>query len=261
MFSWFRRKRDPDGPFVRTRSIGVLNVFSGTVLLGDPMYLPDVLRLENVPQGNVSVVAKVIHYPEGRRRIASVELTFADHDGGKPDQLGKIGVDSGSVAVLDAQTFEQFWKDEGPARIGVLSSPQHRKVAKLLQRRFGLRSEPVNVVRSELVKPVSKELEEEIIAYLKTIPEYAEFPVIVFRIETRNTYEQLQDNLHTQGLACEVVLDTPSGAKVLAFESGLGDGCYPAYGFHVGDRLVKVAVPFIGPDQEKMVEDFPPLRY
>lgn len=259
--NWFKRKREPDEPVVRRQPAGTLKVSSGTVLLGDPLYGLDALRLEKVPPGDHPVFAQVIHYPEGGRRVARVELVFSPAATGGPELLGEIGVDSASVALVDAQVRERFWQDEGTARIGVVSTPQHRKIAKLLRKRFGLESEPVNVVRSELVQPVSKDLEEEIVAYLKTYPEYAEFTFMYFRIETRNTRDQLQDNLQAHGLWCELVLDKPSGANVLAFASGFGDGCYPAYGIRAKGALAEVAVEFIGPAQEKVLEAFPLLRY
>jgi hypothetical protein len=261
VLSWFRRKQEPDEPLVRRHQAGTLKVLSGTVLIGEPGITLDELQLESVPTGEHPVFALVIHYPEGGRRVASVELVFSTSATGAPEQLGEIGVDGGTVALIDNKVREQFWKNEGSARIGVLGTPQHRKIAKLLRKRFGLKSEPVNPIRSELVQPVSKELEEEIIAYLETNPEYADYSFMYFRIETRNTRDQLLDNLEAQGLWCELVLDRPSGANVLAFQSGFGDGCYPAYGVRSDGRLAKVAVEFIRPAQEKILEAFPLLRY
>jgi hypothetical protein len=263
VLNWFRRKREPDVPFVRRQIAGRLKVISGVVLMGDPMYLQnaaDALRLENVPVGDHSVIAQVIHFPEGGRRVAGIELAFATTANGSFDKLGEIGVDSASVAILDAKTHEQFWKNEGPARIGVLSTPEHQKIAKLLKKRFGLKSEPVHVVRSELVQPVSTELEAEIVAYLKTFPEYAEYTCMYFRIETRNTFDQLQDNLDSQGLWCELTLEKSNGANVLAFESGFGDGCYLVTGIRDRGQMAKVAVEFIDPTGEEILEMFPSLR-
>jgi hypothetical protein len=226
---------------------GQLKVSSGVVLIGDPLFSPDAVQLENIPPGKHPVTAQVIEYPNGDRRVASVELAFSATATGTPEQVGEVGVDSACVALIDAKAREQFWKEEGPARIGVLSSPQHRRLAKLLRKRFGLESHPVNVVRSEIVEPVSKELEEEIVAYLKTYPEYANHTFIYFRIESRSTCQQLQENLLPHGLWCELVLDKPTGANVLAFTSGFGDDRYPVFGVR-GDRGIEtVTIEFIDP--------------
>jgi hypothetical protein len=261
VLDWFRHKREPQSPSVLRQVAGTLRVHSGAVLLGDPMYLPDGLRLENVRAGCHPVVALVLDYPEGGRRVAAIELEFRPGAASAPDKLGEVAVDSACVALLDAQTHEQLWKEDGAARIGVLATPQHRKIATLLKERFSLEFEPVNPIRSELVQAVDQELEKQIIAYLETIPEYAEYPFLHFRVETRNTMEQLQDDLHSQGLWCEHVLDKASGANILAFTSGFGDGCYPAYGIREKGELAKVAVEFIGPAQEKVLAAFPFLRY
>jgi hypothetical protein len=225
------------------------------------MFAPDSLQLERLPLGDHPVFVQVIQYPEGGRRVASIEVDLALPATGSPELLGEIGVDSASVVFVDAKVHEEFWKDEGTARIGVLSTPQHRKVAKLLQKRFGIKSEPVNPVRSELVQPVSRVLEEEIVAYLETCPEYSEYAFMFFRVETKNTREQLRDNLNAQGLWCELILDEPSGANALAIKSGFGDGSYPAYGIRGSSGLARVAVEFIGPADEKVLEAFPLLRY
>lgn len=182
-------------------------------------------------------------------------------EAGVPELLGEIAVDSGAVALVDAGVREQFWRQEGQARIGVVSTPQHRTIAELLRQRFGLQSKPVSRFRSDLTRPVSHDVEEEIIAYLKTLPEYAEYPFMYFRVETRNTCDQLHEGLDGQRLWCELVLDKASGGNVLAFSSGFGDGCYSAYGVRGGGRWSRAVVQFIGPRQEKLLEAFPVLRY
>jgi hypothetical protein len=226
-------------------SAGTLKVSSGVVLIGDLAMFPDEIQLDNIPPGDHPVVAQVIDYPNGDRRVASVELLFSRVVTGTPEPVGEVGIDSATVALVDAKTREQLWEYEGSARVGVLSSPQHRKIAKLLQKRFGLKSVTVSFVRSESVEPVSKELEEEIVAYLKTFSEYAEVPFMFFRVETRNSSQQLRDNLREHGLWGELVLDKVSGANVLAFTTGFGDGCYPVYGVRADGRLAKVLIEFI----------------
>jgi len=258
MRNWFRRKRE--SPSVQQTEVGKLRVHSGTVLVGDPSYLPDGVELKDVPLGDHPVVAHLITYPEGGRRVAGVNLKFTSEGGGTLHKIGEVPVDSAKVAVLDASTFEQFWELEGAARLGVIATPQHRHIAGLLKKRFQLESRDVNAFRSELVEPVSEELEAEIVAYLETFPDYAACSFMFFRVESRNTCEQLETALSSH-VICEMVLDEPTGANLLAFQSGLGDGTYPVFLRQSQGQSGEVVVEFIGPDQEKVLEAFPLLRY
>ncbi len=84
--------------------------------------------------------------------------------------------------------------------------------------------------------------------------------MIHFRVNTRNTVERLFDA--TQGrLWTEFVLDGASGATLLSFQSGFGDGSYPVDGLYSSEGLAAVEVEFIGPAQDEVLKAFPILRY
>jgi len=261
MRTWFRRKHQPKGTSVGTMGGREARVHSGTLLVCDPMGLSGGIQVTNVPAGDHPVVAQVISYAEGGKRLAGIKLAFTTEVGGVPHKIGEVDVESASVAVLDNEACEQFWQEQGNARLGIIASPEHRHIAKLLNKRFQLESRPVNAIRSELVEPVSEELEAEIVAYRKTFPNYAAFPFMFFRIETRNTRELLRDALAAHGLYCQMVLDRATRANVFLFQSGFGDGTYPVLGRQIHERLGDVAVEFIGPAQDKILEAFPLLRY
>ncbi len=260
MWNWLKRKLFPAKTSITQITIGRVNCHSGALLLADPMLIFDAVRIEGVPPGPVPVVAEIIRYPEGGQRIAMVRLPVR---AGEPDSrrvLGEVGVDSATVVALDAQTHEQHWQEVGPDRIGRASlAGEEKKVAELIGKRFGLRHRKADFLHSEFLEPISEELEAEIVAYLKTFPEYARYTFFYFRITTNNTQDRINQAMSDRAWT-EVVLNAPSNGNVLAFTSGFGDGRYPVEGLYRGDELIAVEVRFIGPDQDTVLEAFPILR-
>lgn len=261
MWNWFKRKRISKSPTISQERIGEVQVRCGTIFIADPIFISDPVRIEAVPPGLVPVSAIFIHYPEGGLRIARIGLRFRPGDAESQQTLGQVGVDSATVVVLDAQTYRECWKEVGPERIGQTATPKHhRRVAQLIEKQFGLRSREVNDLHSEFLEPISEELEARITAYLKTFPEYAEYPFFFFRIETGNTFERIQQAMGEKQWAT-VVLDAGSSASLLAVSSGFGDGTYPVEGLYRSGELVGVEVEFIDPEMDETLRAFPILRY
>jgi hypothetical protein len=262
MWDWFRRrKRVPETPAVSRKVMGEIRVVSGTLLLADPGQLYDPVRIEGVPPGQVPAVAEVIRYPEGGRRVAKVGLHFRPGEAESCQTLGRLSVDSGMAVALDARTYETCWKEVGPARVGRTGTPkEHRRVASLIGEKFGLRRREVSPLESEFLEPVSEELEGRITDYLRTFPEYADFPFMYFRVDTRKSFELVQECLGER-LWGDITLDEGTGEGLLAFSSGFGDGSYPVEGLYRSGELVGAEVQFIGPAQEKVLEAFPVLRF
>jgi hypothetical protein len=169
-------------------------------------------------------------------------------------------VDSATVIAVDRRAYEQHWQEVGPSRIGHIGTPEHRKVARLIEKQFGLKSRKVSAVVSEFEEPISEELEAKITTYLETFPEYADFSFMYFRVKTMSTRERIQEAMR-DGLWAEVVLVQPNGPSLLAVSSGFGDGSYPVEGVHSSGKLMAVEVEFIGPAQDKILKAFPILRY
>src|SRR5579884_3544360 len=84
MRTWFRRKHQPKGTSVEQWEVGRLRVHSGTLLVCDPMGLSGGIQVTNVPAGDHPVVAQVISYAEGGKRLAGIKLAFTTEVGGVP---------------------------------------------------------------------------------------------------------------------------------------------------------------------------------
>jgi hypothetical protein len=260
MWGWFKRKRNPEPPRVFRETIGHVSCRSGTLLLADPSLIFDPVRVEGVPVGRVPVVAELIRYPEGGTRVAMVRLHIRDGELDSRQMLGEVGVDSAKIVVVDARTHEECWKEVGPDRIGHTSGQNHVKIAKLIGKRFGLRHHEVNFISSEFLTPISEELEAAITSYIETLPEYAKFSYIYFRIKTNNTVDRIWAAMNGRNWA-EVALGSRPDESLIAVTSGFGDGRYTVESFTRGGELLAVEVRFIGPEQEPILEAFPMLRY
>jgi hypothetical protein len=261
VWNWFKREQADAPPTFRQARIGELHTNSGAILLADPMYMHDPVRIQGVPPGRCPVWGLIVRSPEGGERLAKIGLQFRTGIAQERLPSGAIAVDSAVVVAVDEQTYQSGWQDVGPARVGCLCSSAHNEqVARLIGRKFGLKSHEVNVLRSEFDDPISVEMEERIIAYLQTFPFYAEHPFFYFHVETHDTLHLLQESLNDR-LWGEVVLDAASGFNLLAFSSGFGDGTYRAEGFYHANQLCRVEIEFIGTGQDDLLKAFPLLRY
>jgi hypothetical protein len=249
-------------PQVRDQQIGELGIRCGALLIADPMYVSAPVRVGGLPEGRFPIVAQIIEYPEGGQRVARIAIKFRSGRVTKRESLGQVGVDSATVIVLDEQTYRDYWREVGPERVGMTFSPNdNRKVAALIGKKFRLQWRPLNGFQSMFLEPVSEDLEQDITEYLQTMPEYADYPFMYFRIETNNTLDRIQEAMTDTSWA-EVVLKEDDGESesVIAFASGFGDGSYDLIGVYGGDNLLAIEITFIGPDQDKILEGFPFLR-
>jgi hypothetical protein len=226
------------------------------------MYISDPCRVSGIPAGLIRVNADIIQYPEGGQRIARISIPFRPGPVNEKKVIGSIGVDSGTVIAVDERTYQSEWRDVGPERIGMTHSPDdNRKVAALIERKFRLSWRPLDGFQSVFLEPISEELENEITAYLKTFPEYADYPFLYFRVETHNTFDRIQDAMAKSAWG-EIGLNEDNGDSVslIAFSSGFGDGTYDLVGLYDNEQLIAIEITFIGGEQEKILEGFPFLR-
>ena len=151
------------------------------------------------------------------------------------------------MVVADKSDIEVHWTETGPARIGVISTAPNDTVLRLLQRRFSIKTIQVNVVRAEIVGPVSEALENEIKDYLKSKPEFAEFPFLYFRVETSNSFERAIEVDSAWDL---IPIGNESEPRMLVCATGRGDGLYDVYAEGEGDVLRAVSIDFINDAEE-----------
>jgi len=259
LFGWVKRRRTPKSPTVYQQVIGQLQCRSHVLLLADPAIFHTV-RVEGIPTGIYPVHACSIRYPEGGERIAKIAIRFQPGDARERRRLGSIAVDSAMVVALDEQTFQAHWKEVGAERIGRTGVFYHRQVAKLISDKFELEWREIDSVSAEFSQPISEELEKRITDFLKTIPECADYPFMFFHVATGNSADRVFEAMRDRSW-CEVVLDSASGAHLLAMSSGFGDGQYEVEGLYEGGELRSVEVEFIGPAQDRILDAFPILRY
>ena len=98
---------------------------------------------------------------------------------------------------------------------------------RLLTKRFKLKTRRVNVVRAEVVGPVSEQLAAEIESFLKADPKYADFPFMYFHLQTNNSFDRA--NYMDSAWQFMPVGNSP---EPLMFVCGTGreDGCYEVQG-------------------------------
>ena len=73
---WFKRKRDLNRKRLVHKTMGDVHVVSGAILIADPMFHADPVRIEGLPSGSFQAHAWAIQQPEGRLLIAKAGMRF-----------------------------------------------------------------------------------------------------------------------------------------------------------------------------------------
>lgn len=234
-------------PTVIRQSPGHLTMRSGTLALCDPQHrLPtdgSNLQVPEVTANEVAISARLWRYPSGFERLIALTLRLADETVPGPSRkIGEIDIESQKLVVADQADLEEFWAEAGPDRIGVISTATDDAVLRLLTQRFNLRTIRVNAIRAEVVGPVPEALENEIEEYLKSIPKYADFPYIHFRVETSNSF----DRANRMDKAWDFI---PIGKEheplMFVCGTGRGDGFYDVHCTFSGDIPQVLTIEFV----------------
>ena len=177
-------------PAATRELVGNLKIRSGTLSLADPQYVPG-LEVPNIAAEEAVIALSLRRYPSGMAQITALTLRLGDGPSGDSRRkIGEVAIDSAKIVVADRADIEEHWTEVGRDRIGVVSTARDDTVLRLLTRRFKLKTVQVNAVRAEVVGAVSEELAGEIEAYLKSKPQYSQYPFIYFRLQTNNSFDR-----------------------------------------------------------------------
>lgn len=171
---------------------------------------------------------------------ATITISDTRHDSKK--LLGKAAVDSGNLSVIDRDNFRKFFVIKGKERTGFIVGKNNGDFAEKIKKRFGLqyRAEAGNRIR--LVRPVSGAMQKDIEDYLEKNGGNR-YQLI---INTGNTCDSITDQLEkTYRQTYSVVdhvMDNKTGANIIVFSSGYGDGEYDVFGYYAGGLLVKIEI-------------------
>lgn len=225
-----------------TTQLGTLSIPSRTIVMGDCLYVPSLI-IPDLPDVKVTIWENERHFSRGGTDTLAYLLRFGAFDNeGEWRPLGNVGIDSACVVIADQQDYETHWTDTGPDRIGVISTARDDRVLKLLTKRFKLRTRRQNNITANVIGPVSESLEQEIRAFLKSIPAYAKFPYMHFSVRTNNSFDRANES---RGFLPIGNAPTP---LMFVGTTGYGDGLYEVQGRYVGNILREVKITFIEED-------------
>lgn len=236
------RDARPNESSLVERFVGNLKLSSGTLVLGDPQYVTEV-EVPNIVGNQVGVFASVQRDPSGSDAFAALRLGIAESSEAiVRRKLGEVVIDSAKLIVADKADIKRCWTDTGADRIGVIPLAPNDKVLRLLIKRFKLKTIRKNFARAEVIGPVSAHLANEIEAFLRTFPEYSDYPFMHFYVETNNSFDRVNDMARPWAF---LPIGNSPEPLMFACETGHGDGRYDVNGEFSGDTLVAITIAFI----------------
>jgi hypothetical protein len=222
--------------------LGTLKLRSGTLALGDPQYLPS-LEVPDLAADEVTISAKMWNYPSGAATVTALTLGLGDDSAvDSQRKIGEVGIDSAKLVVADKADIEEHWTDVGKDRIGVISTARDDTVLRALQNRFKLKTVRVNPVRAEVVGPVAESLQREIEDYLKSIPKYADYPFMYFRVQTNNSFDRVN---YLKKAWDFIPVGNESAPLMFVCGTGRGDGTYDVHCGFSGNTPRVLSIAFI----------------
>lgn len=163
------------GPFTRDGehwiTAGTVRIDSGSFLVSDPVYLPDILPqltvTASVPPGSYEVKVLEGEMAEWGTRIVRVRVLFVEEMPNYKRMLGSVGIDSASVVVVDPAHMFQEWVVTGPNRDGLVVGANREEIARLLETNsFGVSERDEWSIA--LTDPLSNEAEKRAAALIES---------------------------------------------------------------------------------------------
>ena len=236
-------------PVVAYGQIGELPLPSSSIMIGDPSDGPSGVEIRDVRSRRVGISCEMWEYPDGALTPRRLDLEFEPgRTGSDRRSAGTFGVESGQLYVADRDDCKNNWLTVGLDRVGIIQTARDQRVVKLLKKRFGLKVKQVRPWRAEVVGPVSEALESEIEAYLKTIPKFASFPFLYFRVDTNNTAERAGV---VSGPGAFIRIGNSAAPQMLVCQAGRGDGSYEVVCQYDGDAPCRASIVLIADDAEQ----------
>ena len=228
-------------PVTVKRRFGCLKVRSGTLVLGDPQYIPD-LEVPNIAASEVAISAKLWQYPSGMETVKSLRLRLGEQTGSARRKIGQVGIDSAKLVVADKADIEEHWTEIGKDRIGLISTVRDDTVLHLLTKRFKIKTTRADPLQAQVVGPVSEDLEAEINAFLQADRRYSNFTFSHFHVQTNNSFDRA--NFMRGAWQFMPVGNSPEPLMFVC-DTGRGDGCYDVKGQFEGDIPRSLTITFI----------------
>lgn len=229
-------------PVTIQKLLGNLKLHSGTICLGDPQYVRD-LVISHIPTNKAAIAGTLWQYPSGGETVVALTVTFNSTKAVESHRVvGQVGIDSAAMVIVDRADVDAHWTETGRDRIGVVTTPKNDLVLRRIRKKFKLRAVKVNPIRWEILGPISEKLEQEIVEYLKTYPEYEKYPFMFFNVQTNNSFDRA--NFMKEPWA---FMPVGNADEPLMFVSGTGrgDGCYDVVGGFAGNDLVELSIDFL----------------
>ena len=228
--------------------LGSLTIRSGILSFGDPQDLSSV-EIPNIDSDEVSISAKLWQYPSDGATVIGLTINIGNGSHcDPPRKVGELGIDSAAIIVADKADIDEYWTETGKDRIGVISTAPDDTLLRKLKKRFKFKTVQINPVRAEVVGPVSATLEQEIENYLKSIPEYAQFPFMHFHVQTNNSFDRAN---YTDKPWDFMPVGNEDRPLMFVCGTGRGDGRYDVNCRYSGNAPRIVSINFVDDDGDE----------
>ncbi len=232
-----------------------LEASDGVFVVIDPCYyVPDYVDPDHIyditlegPVGPAAVFLEWLRISEKDRRVATIRVVFSDELETSRAQVGKVGVDSATLAIAAASQLPKRWKVGGElSRSSVwidfmdkqIRAWEGKRAAELLSEN-GFKMKHDHDWNHKFVEPLSDQEIRRANDILRVAGMRASVNTFVHH-STTIIRQQITDS-HI------AILDGKSCPYLVAFMSGWGDGTYEWFALRSGEKVVGFISELIAP--------------